>query len=138
MITLDDYFAHMKSLGYAPTPDIEANATALLEKVNVFIEFLKDGTYLPIDYEIKVNSGWRSPAYNEKLREEGLAACAVHSNHMTGHAIDIGGNEIIKLCEEFPYLLQKHELHAEAGADTPTWTHLQNLPPGSGVLIFRA
>lgn len=138
--TVQDYFKHMISLGYVPSLQTDANAVALLKKINAFLGHLYATNLLPPTYTPGLTSGWRSEAYNEELRKQGRKA-AKNSHHITGHAIDITGQKVIQLCTIDPALLEKFYLYAESAIDTSAyggWSHLQDLPPASGHRIFRA
>ena len=135
LCTVPKYFLKMINMGYVPSISTMDNAEALIKRVNHFIADLFRKGILPLNYHIHVSSGWRSESYN--LRIGG----ARFSNHVTGHAIDIRGSEIILACEKDPALLEAFGLYAEASTDTKGgggWTHLQDLPPKSGKRIFRA
>lgn len=140
--TVDQYFEKMRAMGHEPSQEIQDNAAAFLPKVNLFLVYLFENKILPEGYEIILNSGWRTPEYNVAI------GGAPHSNHCTGHAIDIHGQDIIKLCTNDWYkresglvptsLLEMFGLYAESENCTPSWTHLQDVTPASGRRIFLA
>lgn len=83
----------------------------------------------------KVNSGWRPPAINA-----GTKGAAKLSNHMTCKAIDIadvdGKLDQWLMTSEGQRALVECELWMEHPSATPTWTHLQIVPPGSGRRVY--
>lgn len=121
-ITLRDYWQG-RAIKYPPGATTVANATALLKKVNMLlVEF---GEWR------SVNSGYRPPIINA------LVGGAKGSKHQTGDAIDLEDKDgQLKLfCSE--ERLASYDLYMEHGDATPTWVHLQRLPPTSGVRIFK-
>lgn len=132
MITLEAYFMFRREQYESEyKPEFEDNARFLLDKVNKLLADLKYEN--PI-----VSSGWRPPSYNKKV-----VGAAKGSHHQTGHAIDIkdmdGRLRNLILREEFmgESLLAVYELYLEDPTFTPTWIHLQDIPPRSGNYIFK-
>ena len=127
MITLADYqMGRKEKYPDEWTPEIERNATALLEKVNAFLEILRWK-------DAKVNSGWRPAAVNGKI-----ANAAKKSNHMIGFAIDLADpdgrlRELVLLNLEEA---QKLSLYFEDFRYTKGWVHMQIVAPGSKKRIF--
>lgn len=81
-----------------------------------------------------ISSGFRTTESNQD------AGGAKKSNHMTGHASDlINFGHYLKqdyLKNGESSLLVKHDLYLEDPDYTPTWTHLQDIPPRSGRRVF--
>jgi hypothetical protein len=80
-------------------------------------------------------SGWRPPSVNAIT-----VGASKTSLHMTGQAGDLYDPDG-KIDD---YLMDHQDLMAEFGVwlehpdDTPTWSHWQIVPPGSGNRVFRA
>jgi hypothetical protein len=131
MITLAAYWMGRDTQYKADlTDEIMANATALLPKVNKLLDFADDDG---IDVG-PVASGWRPPAVNA-----GTKNAAPKSKHMTGHAVDLRDDKyqsFARWCTKNIDLLVECGLWMEHPGWTPTWVHLQDLPPGSGKRIF--
>ena len=96
------------------TPEVTANATALLEKVN---NLLKD---LKID-KVSVSSGFRPSEVNA-----GIANAAKKSLHMTGQAVDLvdPDGKLDALIESRDDLKKKYGLWQEKKEFTKGWCHL--------------
>lgn len=130
MITVEEYFGqHGAGHESEITNQIRANADALLGHVNALLaEFGEDRG---------LRSGWRPAAFNASV-----TGAAKKSKHMTGSAVDIEDNDgqlkaFALQCEDGSYpALERFGLYAEAGTSTPTWLHVQCLPPGSGRRVF--
>jgi hypothetical protein len=126
-ISLEDYFQGRdtdKVWASQCTLNIRANAEMLIDVVNQLLAIY--GQDLP------VTSGWRPAAYN--LQVGGSPT----SKHVTGNAVDIAdGDGAFKdwLKDNVDQLI-KLDLYMEAPACTPTWVHLQRLPPRSKARIF--
>jgi hypothetical protein len=82
---------------------------------------------------LKVVSGWRPASINGMTK-----GASPKSNHMTGHACDFsdGSGEFFKWCVANLELLAKLGLYLEDKRWTPTWTHVQNIPPKSRKRIY--
>jgi hypothetical protein len=101
------------------------NAIRLLHRINLLREEL--GTPL------SVTSGYRSPEHNKRI------GGSPNSNHTQCLAIDIAdGNGKLKarLMANNNELLIKFGLYMEDPKDTPSWAHLQIVPPKSGNRVF--
>lgn len=132
MITIENYLmGRDKNYAREYSEEIKQNGEELLIKVNSLLKALRFEN-------AKVSSGWRPPSYNRTV-----IGAAKGSHHTTGHAIDIkdpdGRLRDLILKEEFlgESLLCLHELYMEDPAFTPTWVHLQDIPPKSGKYIFK-
>lgn len=107
-------------------PEVEEAAQGLLEKVNALLE----DAYCPSP-DAGLRSGYRPYSYNVTVMN-----AKPNSKHQTGHAVDIDDdNEAIDawLTDE---ILEKYELYREHPSATPSWCHLQDVPPGSGKRTF--
>lgn len=126
-LELKDYWMGRDKLyPEALTPDIEAAASALLERVNSLLVVFGE--------ERTVNSGWRPPQVNASTPN-----AALKSKHMTGHAIDLADpdGDLDDWCSENDgSRLIQYGLYMEHPAATKGWCHLQNLPPKSGKRVF--
>lgn len=118
----------------AMTPDIEHNAEILIDVLNKFLPDVPEGL-LVIDPQTGsyIHSGWRPPAVNSMT-----PGAAHNSKHMTGMAADLygPGNRLASWCFGNQYVLKKHGLWMEHPSATPTWCHLQDVPPRSGNRVF--
>lgn len=97
------------------TEEVKKTAEAFLAVLNDFLEELTPGV------EHKVSSGFRPSTVNSKLPN-----AAKKSLHMTGLACDLEDpdNELDKLIQSKPELLDKYGLWLEHPDSTPKWTHL--------------
>lgn len=102
------------------TPEVTANATALLEKVN---NLLKD---LKID-KVSVSSGFRPSEVNA-----GIANAAKKSLHMSGQAVDLvdPDGKLDALIESRDDLKKKYGLWQESIDATKGWVHLDSKDRG--------
>jgi hypothetical protein len=136
-LTLADYWMH-RDVEYplAMTPDIEHNAEILVDVLNGFMpEAEMAGAVFTINPATGslLSSGWRPPAVNAATPH-----AAPNSKHMTGQAADLygPGNVLALWAQQHQDLLKKHGLWMEAPSATPTWLHLQTVPPRSGNRVF--
>jgi len=125
MITVDQYLGqHLQGHETELTEDIKTNAAIICGRANQLIaEFGEDR---------KLRSGWRPAAVNHS------AGGAKLSKHMLGQAVDIEDNDgrLDAFCKQNIGLLEQLELWLEDGTATPTWCHVQCLPPRSGRRFF--
>ena len=128
MITLTDYWKGRNIL-YAEelTDEITRNAEITVSKVN---ELLARAGRSDIH---TVNSGWRPASVNEATANSGKS-----SRHLTAEACDLpdadrtlAGWAVDNLDD-----LRDIGLWMEDPRWTPTWLHLQIVPPGSGKLVY--
>jgi hypothetical protein len=107
------------------TKEIADNLELLRGKVQ---EFLKE-----YSGHISISSGWRPAKLNDSV------GGATKSLHITGHAVDI----IDTSMSVWNYVLDNLELAKSMGLyfedkrATPSWVHIQTLPPKSGKRIFK-
>lgn len=110
------------------TDTIKANAKDLMQKVNrlLVIAGLTDRD---------ATSGWRPSAVNAAT-----IGAAKKSNHMLGLAVDVADadKQLQRWCLANLNILEELGLWMEHPRDTPTWCHLQTVPPRSGRRVFYA
>jgi hypothetical protein len=114
-------------------PTIYANAAALAARCNGLISDPEVAMPLQLaSITIAVNSGVRSPARNAAV------GGAANSKHLTGHALDVSdpNGRIGAFLLANQHVLARHGLYMEHPSATPTWVHLQDLPPRSRNLVF--
>lgn len=113
------------------TSEIKSNAAEVIRKVNLLLQrsALDDRETIG-----DANSGWRPPAVNAAI------GGATKSKHMTGQAIDVEDNDkaLQRWCMANLNVLEEIGLWMEHPRDTPTWCHLQSVPPKSGKRVFYA
>mgnify|MGYP001197080265 FL=1 len=125
MITVDDYI-NQHLVGHEPklTDEIQANAAVVCDRANQLME--------ASGMDRGLRSGWRPSAINHG------AGGAPHSKHMTGEAVDIEDNDgtLDAWCRDNVAVLENIGLWLEDDTATPTWTHVQSVPPRSGHRFF--
>lgn len=141
MIRVDQYWG--PHTGHSEiTEEIKKNASELLESVNqLMLEAQEDGVGFTINPKTK---SYISGNGNGGFRPSDSTVGASKSKHKTGNAVDIydPDREFASWC-----LAHKGKL-ADAGLciENPQWTysangnhwlHLQNVPPGSGQIVYR-
>lgn len=112
------------------TPEMKADSADLLDKVNALLaDFYKAFPELQARY---ITSGYRTPEANA------AAGGKPKSKHMLCQAVDIADadKKLGQWLTMFPDVLIRHDLYMEAKASTPTWVHLQIIPPKSKKRIF--
>ena len=125
MIPVDKYLGqHLAGHEQELTEDIQTNATIICNRANQLIAAFGE------DRELR--SGWRPPAVNHNT------GGALHSRHMTGQAVDIEDNDgrLDAFCRDNIGLLEQLGLWLEDEVATPTWCHVQCVPPRSGDRFF--
>lgn len=75
---------------------------------------------------LNINRAYSCPEHNKAI------GGGSKSKHLSGHAVDIRGKNILTEAQ-----LIQLKAYQEDPAYTPTWTHLQTIPPGSGKIIFK-
>lgn len=106
------------------TQELEDNLMDLLIKINKFRNIYGK--------PMVVSSGYRPGVYNKN------ANGASKSKHMTLQAcdfIDLNG-DLDEFCVNNKDVLKECGLYLEHPYFTPTWCHLQSIPPSSNSLIF--
>lgn len=131
MLIPDDYWmARDKTHAADLTASIVGNARDLLGRVNLLLAWAMQDNVRPAG----VASGWRPPALNAATPH-----AAKNSKHMTGDAIDLrdnGTRDLARWCLKNLDALDEIGLWMEDPQWTPTWVHLQRLPPGSGRRVY--
>ena len=111
-------------------PAINENAVELLGRVNLLMSWaLPEGVG-----HGGVASGWRPRFVNEAT-----ANAALGSKHLTGRAIDLRDDtdrSLARWCLRNQDALAECGLWMEDPQWTPSWIHLQSVPPGSGRRIY--
>ena len=115
------------------TDEIRANATETVRRANLLIDRYQKATG---DLRPRsVNSGWRPAAINAATPK-----AAKKSNHMLGRALDIAdASKTMKtwlMTPEGQKALIECELWMEHPNATPTWVHIQIVPPASGKRVY--
>ena len=108
------------------TDEIRSNAENTLAKVNELLT--RAGRTMD-----RCASGWRPRAVNEATANSGAA-----SRHLTGQAADVVDldRSLAHWCVNHLGDLEEIGLWMEDPRWTPTWTHLQTVPPKSGKLVY--
>lgn len=135
LLTLKDYWmGRDDDYPLAMTPDIERNAGIWVSVVNGFLlDVPPDLLLIDPSTGSYIHSGWRPPALNART-----PYAAKNSKHMTGHAGDLygPGNRLATWAFNHQDVLKRHGLWMEHPSHTPTWLHLQDIPPASGNRVF--
>lgn len=110
------------------TQEILGNAIEVMRRVNLL---LKRAGFTDRD----ASSGWRPAAVNASTPK-----AASKSKHLLGLAIDVqdGDKALQQWCMANTDVLAELGLWMEHPRDTPTWCHLQSVPPRSGNRVFYA
>lgn len=132
VITIPDYFMG-RDQQYAQelTPDLRANATHLLMRVNALLTMYY-AEHPDADHP-HVTSGWRPRVVNARTTN-----AAVNSKHMTCQAIDLHDPDglLDEWCMDSQQYLEQFGLWQEHPSATKGWAHLQSVPPKSGKRVF--
>ena len=139
MITLQQYWmGRDRRYGTELTPEITGNAVVLLERVNqVLARAAEDHVQPALDNGTStvVASGWRPKSVNDATANGGKT-----SKHIIGCAIDlrdaVPDRPLARWCLRNRKLLEEVGLWMEDPQWTPSWVHLQSIPPGSGNRVF--
>lgn len=109
------------------TDEIRRNADVTVAKANRLLERAGRSA---ID---EVRSGWRPQAVNDAT-----ANAARSSRHLTAQAIDLPDNDrtLATWCVDNLDVLKELGLWMEDPRWTPTWVHLQTIPPKSERVVF--
>ena len=136
MITLEQYVGpHAKHADW--TPERQANAADLLKRINpLLVDAENDGVVVR-----------RNPATTSQISGSGLGGFrplgttigAEKSTHKQGNGIDLfdPSKTFKEWCMANLDKLEKHGLWMEHPDATPTWAHLQRIPPKSGNRVYR-
>lgn len=139
MILLDQYWmGRDEEYPDDLTDEVRDNAGLLLERVNRLLESAAAKDVNPaIDATTGtfVASGWRPRTVNDSTRNSGK-----NSRHIVGLAIDLRDTvperPLARWCLRNLDLLEEIGLWMEDPQWTPTWVHLQAVPPGSGRRVY--
>lgn len=136
MITLADYWmGRDEEYPLAMTPQIEHNALSLLELVNKLLVIANTaGVRAPLNERGSVvRSGWRPPQVNATTPK-----AAKNSKHMTGQAIDVEdpSGVLDRWLNANVQVLEDIGLWCEHPSATPSWSHMQSVPPPSRNRFF--
>lgn len=109
------------------TDAINRNAQVTVDKAN---RLLERAGRSDVD---KVSSGWRPASVNDAT-----ANAARSSRHLTAEAVDLpdADRTLAEWCVDNLDVLGEIGLWMEDPRWTPTWVHVQTVPPGSGKLVF--
>ena len=133
MITVEEYFGKKIGLPQVTAIMIE-NATGLLEKVN---RCLTDFGDVPNDPDTGTQiSGAKGGIGDGGFRLPFSATGAKSSKHKTAHAVDVYDPEGKLDAWLDDRKLTLYGLYRESPEATIGWTHLQDIPPGSGHRTF--
>lgn len=125
-ITLDEYYMGRDKLFPGELSDAhKMNAQRTVDKANALLEVFGS--------KRRVTSGWRPAEINSSTK-----GAAPNSKHMTCQAVDLEDNnkELINWCLNNQDILKQLEVWFEDPRATPTWVHMQIVPPTSGHLFF--
>lgn len=128
MIGLSTYFmGRDKTYAKELTDDIQRNAEIIVAKTN---ELLARAARSDIN---TVNSGWRPQSVNDATAHSGAA-----SKHITAQAVDLPDLDrtLADWCVDNLDVLDEIGLWMEDPRWTPSWVHLQSVPPKSGRRIY--
>jgi len=130
VITLDDYWMG-RDKDYPPTATQRMNAKTTVDRANLLLA--KYYAKRPTAAKAKVSSGYRPPAINAKT-----SGAAVRSKHMSCEAVDLSDpkGELGDWCMHNGDILTEVGLWLENPSATPTWCHVQTVPPKSGRRVF--
>ena len=129
-ITLADYLGPYRNHDDV-TLEVENNAQALLDRVNVLIDRMDlDG--VPI-IENPITRSLVSGTQNGGFRPQACPIGAARSKHKTGNGVDVYDPQraLATWAVNNLDVLQELGLYIEDPRWTPTWLHLQDLPPGN-------
>jgi hypothetical protein len=118
------------------TPQLRANAQALLDRVNALLGRMASSRITPEDSPrtgSPVTSGWRPAQVNASIHN-----AAPRSHHMRCNAIDLYDPEGVldDWCMDNLDALMDLGLYLEHPSATKGWCHLQAVAPRSGKRVF--
>ena len=128
VITLETYFmGRDKTHGEELSDEVQSNAQITVQRTN---ELLARAGRSDIN---SVNSGWRPRGVNEATSN-----AAATSRHITGQAVDLpdADRTLSEWCVDNLDDLRGIGLWMEDPRWTPTWLHVQTVPPGSGKVVY--
>jgi hypothetical protein len=139
VITLTDYFmgrdrTHASEL----TDEIRGNAALTVARVNLLLAAADEDLVEPGIDEVTgtpVASGWRPAGINARTQN-----AATGSKHLDGRGCDLQDTperRFARWCLRNLAKLEEIGLWMEDPQWTPDWVHLQTVPPGSGLRVYR-
>ena len=137
IIPLDYYMGRDETHAGELTDAIRDNVTELLGRVNLLLTWAYADNVRPAldaTTHTHVASGWRPQGVNAAT-----ANAAANSRHLTGEATDLrdnGTRDLARWCLRNLEALQEIGLWMEDPQWTPTWVHLQIVPPGSHRRVY--
>ena len=138
MISLDDYcMGRDRTYASELTHEIAQNAIATVDQVNQLLERAAADGVTPgtnAATGTAVASGWRPKGINEHT-----ANAAGGSKHLTALACDVkddNSRSLARWCLGNLDVLEEIGLWMEDPQWTPSWVHLQIVPPGSGRRVY--
>jgi len=138
MIIPADYYMNRDAAYPGDLTDaIRSNVHELLGRVNLLLAWAYNDNVRPaLDARTRshVASGWRPAAVNDAT-----ANAAKASKHLTGQAIDLrdnGSRDLARWCLRNLEALEEIGLWMEDPQWTPTWVHLQIVPPVSRLRVY--
>jgi hypothetical protein len=134
-ITTIEYFGQYAGHADA-TPAVQQAARAMLAKVNdLYARAAEDGCELPDNPA--TGSGVSGNGHGG-FRPQDCQVGASNSTHKDGRGVDRYDphRQFAAWCLAHPHELTKRGLHMEDPRWTPTWVHLQDVPPHSGRLVY--
>ena len=125
MITSDEYFQDsISNFGFTPSEADYKSAADLLDKVNALFP------------DCQLRSGHRTREKTLALIAAGYRA-ALGGNHEKSLAVDVSDPLNLKDDALNDAILEEAGLWRETPHATPTWCHLQSVPPKSGARTFQ-
>lgn len=135
MISLGEYLGPYKAHPDV-TPAVLANASDLITRVNRIHQLAeKDGVVFHMNPATKSRiSGTGNGGFRPRDTKVGMPL----STHKDGQGLDIYDpqRQFASWCVEHATVLSEHGLHMEDPRWTPTWVHLQSVPPRSGKVVY--
>jgi len=131
MITVQDYL-RQHGAGHEDelTDDMRLEAQVVVNAANAILDGFGEPRAL--------RSGWRPKSVNDRTPN-----AARSSKHIVCKAVDIADDDgrlkqfVFQTDEDGGYpVLERYKVWAEYGSATPTWLHIQIVPPGSGRRVF--
>jgi hypothetical protein len=139
MISVEQYWTgYDREYASDLTPEVAGNAHVLVERVNaVLARAAADQVFPAVDGKAgsAVASGWRPRAVNDAAANAGKT-----SRHIIGCAIDlhdcVPARPLARWCLRNRRALEEAGLWMKDPQWTPSWVHLQSVPPASGDRVF--
>lgn len=137
MIELSHYYmGRDKTHAHILGSDLRANASRTVEAANKLLTLAKGaGVQLKPGQWGMVRSGWRPPDINGATK--GASKTSLHMQCLAVDLEDVDGSLGRWCMANADSVLRDLALWLEHKDATPTWTHVQLKPPGSGNRIFR-